>query len=100
MTVEEAVGSLKAHEERLKGKTETNDNQLMLTKEEWEKRENNEGKLLLTREEWLKRTNAEGSTNLRSRGGRNKSKVKCYNCNIYGHFTAECRQPKCNREPR
>ncbi|KAL8120481.1 hypothetical protein AgCh_017596 [Apium graveolens] len=57
MTLEEAVGSLKAHEERLKGigKTESNEGQLMLTEEEWEKREISEGKLLLTREDWLRR---------------------------------------------
>ncbi|XP_074341863.1 uncharacterized protein LOC141679258 [Apium graveolens] len=36
MSVEETVGSLKAHEELIKGKTETNESQLLLTKEEWE----------------------------------------------------------------
>ena len=50
MTVEEAIGSLKAHEERMKGKTESSGGQLMLTKEEWEKKECEEGKLLYTRE--------------------------------------------------
>lgn len=34
MSMEEAIGSLKAHEERVKGKTESNENQLLLTKEE------------------------------------------------------------------
>ncbi|KAL8107947.1 hypothetical protein AgCh_024380 [Apium graveolens] len=57
MTVEEIVGSLKAHEERVKGKTEMKETQLMLTEEEWAKREGEEKKLLLTREEWLKRNN-------------------------------------------
>lgn len=51
MTIEEAIGSLKAHEERLKGKVENNESQLMLTEEEWTKREGEGGKLLLTREE-------------------------------------------------
>ncbi|KAL8097180.1 hypothetical protein AgCh_030333 [Apium graveolens] len=55
MTIEEAVGSLKAHEERLRGKTEVCGEQLLLTEEEWRKREKNEGHLLLTREEWLKK---------------------------------------------
>lgn len=55
MSVEEAIGSLRAHEERMKGKGDTGGGQLMLTKEEWDKRENEEGKLLLTREDWLKR---------------------------------------------
>lgn len=55
LTVEEVVGSLKAHEERMKGKgkSETNEGQLMLTEEEWQKRENSDIKLLLTRDEWL-----------------------------------------------
>lgn len=57
MTVEEALGSLKAHEERVKGKIETSEGKLMLTEEKWQRREANEGKLLLTREEWLKRSN-------------------------------------------
>ncbi|XP_074378720.1 uncharacterized protein LOC141720271 [Apium graveolens] len=34
MTVEEAMGSLKAHEERVKGKTDTGETRLMLTEEE------------------------------------------------------------------
>ena len=55
MTVEEAMGSLKAHEERVKGKSESSENKLMLTKEDWHKRGIEEGKLLFTREEWLKR---------------------------------------------
>ncbi|XP_074341894.1 uncharacterized protein LOC141679290 [Apium graveolens] len=38
MTVEEAVGSLNAHEERVKGKVETSEGKLMLTEEEWKKR--------------------------------------------------------------
>lgn len=61
LSVEEVVGSLKAHEERLKGTTETNQGQLLLTEEEWRKRENNEGQLLLTSEEWLKRSNRNGT---------------------------------------
>lgn len=43
MTIEETVGSLKAHEERLRGQPENNSGQLMLTEDEWMKRENNEG---------------------------------------------------------
>lgn len=59
MTVEEAVGSLKAHEERMKGQIEPiGGSQLLLTEEEWAKKESDEGKLLLTREECeLKWTN-------------------------------------------
>ncbi|XP_074323095.1 uncharacterized protein LOC141660036 [Apium graveolens] len=57
MSVEEVVGSLNAHEERLKGQTENSEGQqLLLTEDEWLKRESNDGKLLLTREEWLRRS--------------------------------------------
>lgn len=45
MSVKEAVGSLKAYDERLKGKmrkTKSSDGQLMLTEEEWLKRGNDE----------------------------------------------------------
>ncbi|XP_017256849.1 uncharacterized protein LOC108226405 [Daucus carota subsp. sativus] len=93
MTVEEAVGFLKAYEERLKGKVEQNERQLMLTEEEWTKREGDEGKLLLTREEWLRGSNRgglDGRSSFKSRGGRDRSKVRCYKCNIYGHYAHEC----------
>ncbi|XP_074375171.1 uncharacterized protein LOC141716909 [Apium graveolens] len=90
MTIEEAVGSLKAHEERLRGKNENSGSQLLLTEEEWRARENTEGKLLLTREEWLKRSN-KAETQSGSRGDR--SKVKCFNCHLYGHYGAEYRKP-------
>lgn len=101
MTLEEVIGSLKAHEERVKGNNETPGNQLLLTEEEWNLRENNESKLLLTREEWQKRMNkgnAEGSSNMRGRGGRDKSRFRCYNCHMYGHFAVECRKPKREKE--
>ncbi|XP_074356599.1 uncharacterized protein LOC141696344 [Apium graveolens] len=56
MSIEEAVGSLKVHEEKTRGQTEKLGNQLLLTEDEWAKRETNGGQLLLTKEEWLKRT--------------------------------------------
>ncbi|KAL8114351.1 hypothetical protein AgCh_021272 [Apium graveolens] len=58
MTMEETVGSLKAHEERIKGQTETGGGKLLLTREEWIEREReDESKLLLTRDEWMRRSN-------------------------------------------
>lgn len=59
MTIEEVIGSLKAHEERLRGQSETNGgtSQLLLTEEEWRKKEKEENKLLLTKEEWQRRSN-------------------------------------------
>ncbi|XP_074328283.1 uncharacterized protein LOC141666186 [Apium graveolens] len=55
MMVEEAAASLKAHEERLKGKTEANRSQLLRTKEEWISSESEDKKLLLTKEEWQRK---------------------------------------------
>lgn len=77
MSVEETVGSLKAHEERTRGQVESGAQQLLLTEEEWMQRENKDGKLLLTREEWLKRVgkgdtrnNNEARNRDLARGGR------------------------------
>lgn len=39
MTLEEAVGLLKAHEERVKGKVNISEGKLMLIEEDWQKRE-------------------------------------------------------------
>lgn len=72
-----------------------------MTEEDWIKKEGGENKLLLTREEWQKRmnmTNLEGSSNAKNYGVRDKSKVRCFNCQLYGHFAAECRKPKRPRE--
>ncbi|XP_074342684.1 uncharacterized protein LOC141680325 [Apium graveolens] len=99
--VEEVMGSLKAHEERLHGQVENNEvQQLLLTADEWLKKENNEEKLLHTREEWLKRsakTAQPGGNDYRTRDNRikhDRSQLKCFNCNGYGHFAAECRKPR------
>lgn len=111
MTIDETIGCLKAHEERLRGQAETIGGQLLLTEEEWSRREKEEGKLLLTREEWLKRTTKGGtdtpygqkSRNNKEvgRGGRekfDKSKVRCFNCQAHGYYAAECKRPGRERE--
>lgn len=106
--MEEVVGSLKAHEERTKGMSESSGGQssggqLLMTEEEWSKKDKEEGKLLLTREEWLKqneRNRGDGIPNWKGRGGRDKSKVRCFNCFGYGHYAADCKKPKRTREVR
>lgn len=81
MTVEEAMGSLKAHDERTEGKGESSDGKLMLTEAEWRKKKANEGKLLLTREEWQKCNSNKASEEQPSyMKGRDKSRVRCFNC--------------------
>lgn len=109
MSMEEAIGSLKAHEERMKGTTEQTGGQLLLTEEEWQKYENSEGKLLFTREEWLKRNNKGGTETSGSRTrvdnrGRDrvcdKSRIRCFNFQAYGHFAADCQKPKRDKESK
>ncbi|XP_074363324.1 uncharacterized protein LOC141703782 [Apium graveolens] len=70
MTMDETVGFLKAHEERL---------------DEWIKRSNKGGS---EQKKWGKESN---------RGGY-KSRVRCFNCNLLGHYAAECRRPKRDKE--
>ena len=67
MIVEEVVGRLKAHELRMKGRNESAGRQLLLA-----------------------------SQNQRAKGGsfRDKSKIKCYSCNIMGHYDSECSKPR------
>ncbi|XP_074328298.1 uncharacterized protein LOC141666204 [Apium graveolens] len=105
MSIEEIVRSLKAHEERLCGKTESSEHQLRLTEEEWVKRENKDGQLLLTRDEWLKRANKDSSRGRDeargrdfSRGGRDRAKIYCFNCLAYGYYTVECRKSRRQKE--
>ncbi|XP_074336208.1 uncharacterized protein LOC141673365 [Apium graveolens] len=106
MTVEETVGSLQGHEERLKGQNETTGSKLLLIDEEWSRREKNDTKLLLTHEAWLKRTsNTYGSGNWRGGRGfkgtsRAQSTVRCFNCNILGHYAADCKRPRRERNQK
>lgn len=69
--------------------------QLLLMEDELIKKEKQEGgQLLLTRDEWLKRSSSKGRQNgdhyRGGRTGRDISKVRCFNCLIYGHYAAEC----------
>lgn len=109
MSIEEAVGSLRAHEERLKGQNDSGrGQQLLLMEEEWLEKGKEEGQLLLTKEEWQRRSSSRNKNNTGDyrtgkegiRGGRDKSKVRCFNCLAYGHYTAECRKPKKDKEQR
>nr|GEW02751.1 hypothetical protein [Tanacetum cinerariifolium] len=122
MTVEEVIGRLKAHEERMKGHGESDDRKLLLTHQEWSKRnkkkggvdaksKSNHGGFGGSRGRGRGRTrNGEGHGGHRrsgfhhqrdgSYGGSNsqdKSRVQCYNCQDYGHYATECKNPSRER---
>jgi hypothetical protein len=67
MNMEEVTGRLKAHEERLRGTTNEND----------------DNQLLLTRSEWIARER-------RGNNRHDRSKDECFNCHELGHHAYEC----------
>lgn len=126
MTVEEVIGRLKAHEERMRGHCENEDKKLLLTHQEWTERNKkktdesnkssyrgNRGGFNPSRGRGRGRGGG-GPTNGRGgRGGRgfhqqkesngdtsknwDKSKIQCYHCQEYGHYAAECVNPRRER---
>jgi gag-polypeptide of LTR copia-type len=116
MSVSEAIGRLRTFEEGLKGRLHSkgSEEQLLLTQAEWEAR------CTKGKKDDSSRSAKRGGRHIRGRGrgreygrGRgnyertnedqkprnfDKSKVKCFNSNEYGHFAKEC--PKPNRRER
>lgn len=98
MTVEELIGRLKAHEERLRNANLVDDEHVLLTRAQWKAKEEKGG------EASGSGTNKGGRGRGRSRGrGRgdgergndkefkfDKTKLCCYNCQNYGHYAPEC----------
>jgi hypothetical protein len=74
MSMDEAIGSLKAHEELLKGQEE----------------DGGEEQLLMARGHGSSRGRGCGDGG----GRKDKSKVECYHCHELGHFAWECPEKK------
>lgn len=123
MPFEEAVGRLKAYEERLRKKKAaaggvTADGQVLLTQAEWEARfKKNGGESSSPHKNKSTGDNGGRGQGGRCRGrgrgaggrggaprgdsgggsgggGRDKSHIKCFNCEEYGHYSNQCPHPK------
>ncbi|XP_042756658.2 retrovirus-related Pol polyprotein from transposon TNT 1-94 [Lactuca sativa] len=122
MTVEEVIGRLKAHEERMKGHGDTEERKLLLTHQEWTERNKKKG-------EGSSKSAPKGNRGSRGRGrgrgrggpssgrggrgrggshqqkersqngghNQDKSDIQCYNCQEFGHYAAECKNPRKER---
>jgi hypothetical protein len=81
MTVEELTGRFSAVEEEL-------------DMEEDEGEQHGGTRLLLTKEEWRAR---DRSGTGKKRGNFDIRKVRCYNCQVYGHYARDCTEPRKER---
>jgi len=117
LAFEEAVGRLKAFEERTRRAPggATADGQLLLTRAEWEAQQKKEAGESSARGKTPTsggrgrggrgrgrgrgrggRGNTPGkeSAGVASGGTRDKSHIECFNCGKYGHYANQCKQPK------
>ncbi|KAK4257721.1 hypothetical protein QN277_007276 [Acacia crassicarpa] len=114
MTIEQLLGSLQAYEEKQKKKQGVGEQLLKTQLNSKEKEEdfgNTRGRggyrgrgrgrgsgRVGFNNNYAQEDRREGSTRGRGRGGsqprRDKSQIKCYNCQRYGHYASECRVPK------
>ncbi|CAL5078062.1 unnamed protein product [Urochloa decumbens] len=93
MTVEEVFGRLRVYEERLRcADNDDGVEHALLTKVQWKDMEakDDDEHLLLTRAQWRAREQKDGGKNRKF----DKTKVRCYKCNNYGHFLWECDESK------
>jgi hypothetical protein len=108
MQFQEAIGRLKAYEERIKKPTEEGDihGKLLLTKEEPKEKAKEDkcehcGSWKPNQGSQARGQNKNWKTwknNATKRYQQNKSHIRCYNCNKFGHLKHECRKLKENDE--
>ncbi|KAI3435142.1 RRM domain-containing protein [Psidium guajava] len=125
MAFEEAVGRLKTFEERLRQRTPggNSDGQLLLTESEWRARKKNGCESSSSNKVKNNARSVDGNRGRGGRGrdrgrgrgsrgdlphkvgtggfevrGRDKSHIKCFNCERMGHYASECRTKKRENE--
>nr|KAJ0222838.1 hypothetical protein LSAT_V11C200051890 [Lactuca sativa] len=127
MSVEEVIGRLKAHEERVKGHNghiENTEGKLLLTHQEWSdrtKKKRDEDQKSSQRDNrpnsssrgrgrgrgrsgtWSGHGGRRGGGAHHNRGGRgssnnsDKEKIQCYNCQDFGHYAFQCKNSRRER---
>ncbi|KAK1434246.1 hypothetical protein QVD17_11166 [Tagetes erecta] len=109
MTFSEAVGRLKAFEERTKEEERSGSEKqkLLYTYEEWEARKNQTKGSGKNWSSDSKQSHSSQSTNKVNKGKgksqdgkkkKDRSKMKCYRCETPGHFASQCPQKRKNEE--
>ena len=101
MSLEEAIGSLMAHEDKIKDHRTADGNRAFLTQSHTKTKEEGEsshgsrgGRGCRCGRGRGCGSGEDGCGNDDNEKPRDQIRVKCYNCNKYGHYTSQCKNKK------